>query len=136
MNRLLQGDVGASKTSWPCCGAGRHGERAAGRLHGADQLAGNTSSACESCSRRHGSGELITRPWPDWPRLRARRRRHPGRQHAHLVQGTVTFRSLGLAIIDEHRFGVVQRATCETRLMPDVLVAARRRFSHAGADVW
>ena len=41
-----------------------------------------------------------------------------------LVQGTVNFRSLGLAIIDEqHRFGVVQRATLRAKgLMPDVLV--------------
>ena len=41
-----------------------------------------------------------------------------------LVQGTVHFRSLGLAIIDEqHRFGVVQRATLRSKgLMPDVLV--------------
>jgi len=41
-----------------------------------------------------------------------------------LVQGTVNFRTLGLAIIDEqHRFGVVQRATLrEKGLMPDVLV--------------
>jgi ATP-dependent DNA helicase RecG len=41
-----------------------------------------------------------------------------------LVQGTVHFRSLGLAIIDEqHRFGVVQRATLRSKgLMSDVLV--------------
>jgi ATP-dependent DNA helicase RecG len=41
-----------------------------------------------------------------------------------LVQGTVNFRSLGLAIIDEqHRFGVVQRARLRSKgLMPDVLV--------------
>jgi ATP-dependent DNA helicase RecG len=41
-----------------------------------------------------------------------------------LVQGTVNFRSLGLAIIDEqHRFGVVQRATLRAKgLLPDVLV--------------
>ena len=41
-----------------------------------------------------------------------------------LVQGTVAFRTLGLAIIDEqHRFGVLQRATLrEKGLMPDVLV--------------
>ena len=41
-----------------------------------------------------------------------------------LVQGTVNFRSLGLAIIDEqHRFGVVQRATLRSKgLVPDVLV--------------
>jgi ATP-dependent DNA helicase RecG len=41
-----------------------------------------------------------------------------------LVQGTVTFRSLGLAVIDEqHRFGVVQRAALRSKgLMPDVLV--------------
>ena len=41
-----------------------------------------------------------------------------------LVQGTVNFHSLGLAIIDEqHRFGVVQRATLRAKgLMPDVLV--------------
>jgi ATP-dependent DNA helicase RecG len=41
-----------------------------------------------------------------------------------LVQGAVNFRSLGLAIIDEqHRFGVVQRATLRSKgLLPDVLV--------------
>jgi ATP-dependent DNA helicase RecG len=41
-----------------------------------------------------------------------------------LVQGAVNFRSLGLAIIDEqHRFGVVQRATLRAKgLLPDVLV--------------
>ena len=41
-----------------------------------------------------------------------------------LVQGTVHFRSLGLAVIDEqHRFGVVQRATLRDKgLLPDVLV--------------
>lgn len=41
-----------------------------------------------------------------------------------LVQGTVTFRSLGLAVIDEqHRFGVVQRASLRSKgLHPDVLV--------------
>jgi ATP-dependent DNA helicase RecG len=41
-----------------------------------------------------------------------------------LVQGHVTFRALGLAIIDEqHRFGVMQRATLRAKgLMPDVLV--------------
>jgi ATP-dependent DNA helicase RecG len=41
-----------------------------------------------------------------------------------LVQGTVNFHSLGLAIIDEqHRFGVVQRATLRAKgLLPDVLV--------------
>jgi ATP-dependent DNA helicase RecG len=41
-----------------------------------------------------------------------------------LVQGDVRFKSLGLVIIDEqHRFGVVQRATLrEKGLMPDVLV--------------
>jgi len=41
-----------------------------------------------------------------------------------LVQGKVNFHSLGLAIIDEqHRFGVVQRATLRAKgLMPDVLV--------------
>jgi ATP-dependent DNA helicase RecG len=41
-----------------------------------------------------------------------------------LVQGTVNFHSLGLAIIDEqHRFGVMQRATLRAKgLLPDVLV--------------
>jgi ATP-dependent DNA helicase RecG len=40
------------------------------------------------------------------------------------VQGHVTFKALGLAIIDEqHRFGVMQRATLRAKgLMPDVLV--------------
>jgi ATP-dependent DNA helicase RecG len=41
-----------------------------------------------------------------------------------LVQGDVRFRQLGLAVIDEqHRFGVLQRATLRTKAMhPDVLV--------------
>jgi ATP-dependent DNA helicase RecG len=41
-----------------------------------------------------------------------------------LVQEEVAFKKLGLAIVDEqHRFGVVQRATLKTKgLMPDVLV--------------
>jgi ATP-dependent DNA helicase RecG len=41
-----------------------------------------------------------------------------------LVQDSVSFRSLGLVIIDEqHRFGVVQRATLRDKgLLPDVLV--------------
>ena len=41
-----------------------------------------------------------------------------------LVQGAVHFQCLGLAIIDEqHRFGVVQRATLRAKgLLPDVLV--------------
>jgi ATP-dependent DNA helicase RecG len=41
-----------------------------------------------------------------------------------LVQEDVTFKALGLAIVDEqHRFGVIQRATLRAKgLMPDVLV--------------
>src|SRR5439155_5647369 len=41
-----------------------------------------------------------------------------------LVQGDVTFKQLGLVVIDEqHRFGVMQRATLRTKgLPPDVLV--------------
>jgi len=41
-----------------------------------------------------------------------------------LVQGDVTFKSLGLVVIDEqHRFGVMQRATLRAKgLHPDVLV--------------
>src|SRR5205085_9743797 len=41
-----------------------------------------------------------------------------------LVQGDVRFKQLGLAVIDEqHRFGVLQRATLRTKaLHPDVLV--------------
>ena len=41
-----------------------------------------------------------------------------------LVQGTVQFKQLGLVVIDEqHRFGVMQRATLRTKgLLPDVLV--------------
>jgi len=41
-----------------------------------------------------------------------------------LVQGDVSFRQLGLVVIDEqHRFGVLQRATLRTKgLHPDVLV--------------
>ena len=40
------------------------------------------------------------------------------------MQGTVQFKRLGLVVIDEqHRFGVMQRATLRTKgLLPDVLV--------------
>jgi RecG-like helicase len=50
-------------------------------------------------------------------------RDQPGRRHA-LVQGDVTFKQLGLVVIDEqHRFGVLQRATLRAKgLHPDVLV--------------
>jgi ATP-dependent DNA helicase RecG len=40
-----------------------------------------------------------------------------------LVTGDVTFKQLGLVVIDEHRFGVLQRATLRAKgLHPDVLV--------------
>src|SRR5439155_711552 len=52
-----------------------------------------------------------------------------------LVQGDVRFKQLGLAVIDEqHRFGVLQRATLRTKaLHPDVLVM--KAFAAGDVDI-
>ena len=124
--RRRQDDRGAAG------GACRHGERAASGVHGAD---GNSRGAALPQSPKAARGSrasassLLPAPPPDCAGATCSRASRRATSisivgtHA-LVQGTVNFRSLGLAIIDEqHRFGVVQRATLRAKgLMPDVLV--------------
>jgi ATP-dependent DNA helicase RecG len=132
MNRLLQGDVGAGKTIVALLAAlvaMENGQQVAfmapteilaeqhylniSRLLANSRfrvalLTGSTTTAARRAQLAEieaGSIQLIVGT------------------HA-LVQGDVTFKSLGLVVIDEqHRFGVLQRATLrEKGLHPDVLV--------------
>jgi ATP-dependent DNA helicase RecG len=132
MNRLLQGDVGAGKTIVALLAAlvamenGLQVAFMAPTEILAEQHFLNLRGLLEK-SRFHV--ELITGTTSGLRRRDLLARLAAGDIHlivgTHaLVQGTVTFRSLGLAIIDEqHRFGVVQRATLRAKaLLPDVLV--------------
>jgi ATP-dependent DNA helicase RecG len=132
MNRLLQGDVGAGKTIVALLAA-------LVAMENGLQVA--FMAPTEILAEQHF---LSLRKLLEKSRFRvdlmtgataaARRRDLLGRLSAGdvhlivgthaLVQGHVTFRSLGLAIIDEqHRFGVLQRATLRAKgLLPDVLV--------------
>jgi ATP-dependent DNA helicase RecG len=132
MNRLLQGDVGAGKTIVALLAA-------LVAMENGLQVA--FMAPTEILAEQHFLGlhtlletsrfrvELITGATTGLKRRDRLARLAAGDinlvvgTHA-LVQGTVHFRSLGLAIIDEqHRFGVVQRATLRSKgLMPDVLV--------------
>jgi ATP-dependent DNA helicase RecG len=132
MNRLLQGDVGAGKTIVALLAA-------LVAMENGLQVA--FMAPTEILAEQHFLGlrtllersrfrvELITGATTGLKRRDLLARLSAGDlnlvvgTHA-LVQGTVNFRSLGLAIIDEqHRFGVVQRATLRSKgLMPDVLV--------------
>jgi ATP-dependent DNA helicase RecG len=132
MNRLLQGDVGAGKTIVALIAAVvamENGLQAAfmapteilaeqhfvniSRLLQASRfrvalLTGSTASAArreQLAQVESGAIQLVVGT------------------HA-LVQGDVTFKQLGLVVIDEqHRFGVLQRATLRAKgLHPDVLV--------------
>jgi ATP-dependent DNA helicase RecG len=132
MNRLLQGDVGAGKTIVALLAA-------LVAMENGLQVA--FMAPTEILAEQHFLGlrklleksrfrvELITGATTGLKRRDLLARLAAGDIHlvvgTHaLVQGTVNFRALGLAIIDEqHRFGVVQRATLRSKgLMPDVLV--------------
>ena len=132
MNRLLQGDVGAGKTIVALLAA-------VVAMENGLQVA--FMAPTEILAEQHFLGlrrllehsrfrvELMTGGTAGLRRRDLLSRLAAGDIHlivgTHaLVQGTVRFNSLGLAIIDEqHRFGVVQRATLrEKGLMPDVLV--------------
>ncbi|MSO56188.1 MAG: ATP-dependent DNA helicase RecG [Acidobacteria bacterium] len=132
MNRLLQGDVGAGKTIVALLAAlvaMENGLQVA-FMAPTEILAEQHFLSLRKLldpSRFHV--ELITGATSGTKRRDLLARLAAGDIHlvvgTHaLVQGAVTFRSLGLAIIDEqHRFGVVQRATLRAKgLMPDVLV--------------
>jgi ATP-dependent DNA helicase RecG len=132
MNRLLQGDVGAGKTIVAVLAA-------VVAMENGLQVA--FMAPTEILAEQHAQTirrllagtrfrvELVTGGVP------AATRKHLARQiaagqvdlvvgtHA-LVQESVAFQSLGLAVIDEqHRFGVLQRATLrEKGLKPDMLV--------------
>jgi ATP-dependent DNA helicase RecG len=132
MNRLLQGDVGAGKTIVAVLAAVLAMENGlqAAFMAPTEILAEQHAQTI----RRLLSGtrfrvELVTGGVP------AATRKHVARQiaagqvdlvigtHA-LVQESTAFHALGLAIIDEqHRFGVLQRATLRAKgLRPDMLV--------------
>ena len=132
MNRLLQGDVGSGKTIVALMAAlvamenGLQVAFMAPTEILADQHFINIRRLLESSRFRV---TLLTGATP------AKRRREIGAELAggslHMVVGThalledpVTFRELGLVVIDEqHRFGVLQRAALRGKgLHPDVLV--------------
>ena len=132
MNRLLQGDVGAGKTIVALLAAlvamenGLQVAFMAPTEILAEQHFLSLRTLLEK-SRFHV--ELMTGATTGLRRRDLLARLAAGDIHlivgTHaLVQGAVNFRSLGLVIIDEqHRFGVVQRATLRGKgLMPDVLV--------------
>jgi ATP-dependent DNA helicase RecG len=132
MNRLLQGDVGAGKTIVALLAAlvaMENGLQVA-FMAPTEILAEQhylTLRRLLEASRFHV--ELLTGTTAGRRRRDLLARLSAGDIHlivgTHaLVQGTVHFRSLGLAVIDEqHRFGVVQRATLRGKgLLPDVLV--------------
>lgn len=130
MARLLQGDVGSGKTAVAAAAvyvAVRNGAQAA------------LMAPTEILARQHFTNlqhylyplgvrmELLTGAMTAGERRAARERIGTGQSdfavgtHA-LIQDGVTFRDLGLAVIDEeHRFGVEQRRAL-IRTMPDVLV--------------
>ena len=132
MNRLLQGDVGSGKTIVALAGdAGGHRKRLPGSDHGAN------GDPCRATLSDHASSSGTA-----WGASDAVDERHQGQQRRELletiaagdvdllvgthalIQEGLEFRALGLAVIDEqHRFGVLQRATLKRKgYSPDVLV--------------
>ena len=132
MNRLLQGDVGAGKTIVALLSAlvaMENGLQVAFMAPTEILAEQHFLSLRKLLEKSRFRVELITGATTGLKRRDLLARLTAGDinlvvgTHA-LVQGTVNFRSLGLAIIDEqHRFGVVQRATLRSKgLLPDVLV--------------
>ena len=128
MNRLLQGDVGAGKTIVALArGAGGHGERAPGCVHGADRDPGGAAfrehlAAAAVVALSPGAADGHDRPRSarrdDLAEVEAGTIHLVIGTHA-LVEGDVRFHQLGLVIIDEqHRFGVLQRASLRTKRLP------------------
>jgi ATP-dependent DNA helicase RecG len=132
MNRLLQGDVGAGKTIVALLAAlvaMENGLQVAFMAPTEILAEQHFLSLRKLLEKSRFRVELMTGATTGLRRRDLLARLSAGDIHlivgTHaLVQGTVHFHSLGLAIIDEqHRFGVVQRATLRAKgLMPDVLV--------------
>ena len=132
MNRLLQGDVGSGKTIVALLAAVvamENGLQVAFMSPTEILAEQHYANVARVLARSRFSTALLTGTLPARTRREVASRIANGASHlvvgTHaLVQGAVSFRALGLAIIDEqHRFGVVQRATLRDKgLDPDVLV--------------
>jgi ATP-dependent DNA helicase RecG len=132
MNRLLQGDVGAGKTIVALLAAVvamENGFQVA--FMAPTEILAEQHYLClrRLLERSRFHVELLTGGTTGTRRRDVLARLAAGDVHlvvgTHaLVQGSVTFHSLGLAVIDEqHRFGVMQRAHLRAKgLHPDVLV--------------
>jgi ATP-dependent DNA helicase RecG len=148
MNRLLQGDVGSGKTVVAAIGlaaAVQNGKQAA--------LMAPTSILAEQHARN--VSELLRRA-PNGEQMQVRlltgNTSENERQEIYagladgwiqvvigthaVIQEGVTFRDLGLAIIDEqHRFGVHQRRILRSKgVNPHILVMTATPIPHAGSD--
>jgi ATP-dependent DNA helicase RecG len=132
MNRLLQGDVGSGKTIVAVIAmltAMENQSQAALMVPTeilAEQHARNIKRILAASPYRV---ELLTGSLKSTEKKRLREAIASGEVHAvvgthALIQESVMFKQLGLAVIDEqHRFGVMQRAELRARGMnPDVLV--------------
>ena len=132
MNRLLQGDVGSGKTIVAVIAmlAAMENQSQAALMVPteilAEQHARNLKRILAASPYRI---ELLTGSLKSTDKKRLREAIASGEVHAvvgthALIQESVTFKQLGLAVIDEqHRFGVMQRAELRARGMnPDVLV--------------
>ena len=132
MNRLLQGDVGSGKTIVALLAAlvaMENGLQVAFMSPTEILAEQHFANVARVLAPSRFSTALLTGTLPARMRREVASRIANGASHlvvgTHaLVQGAVSFRALGLAIIDEqHRFGVVQRATLRDKgLDPDVLV--------------
>src|SRR3954470_18001545 len=132
MNRLLQGDVGAGKTIVALLAAlvaMENGLQVAFIAPTEILAEQHFLSLRKLLERSRFHVELLTGNTAGLRRRDLLARLAAGDIHlvlgTHaLVQGSVNFHALGLAVIDEqHRFGVVQRATLRSKgLHPDVLV--------------
>jgi ATP-dependent DNA helicase RecG len=132
MNRLLQGDVGSGKTivaAIAMLAAMENGYQTALMAPTeilAEQHARNLKRLLAKTPYRV---ELLTGSLSSADKRALKTALASGEIHASigthaLIQESVTFKNLGLAVIDEqHRFGVMQRAELRARgLNPDVLV--------------
>ena len=132
MNRLVQGDVGAGKTVVAlhavvmACGSDYQAALMAPTEILAEQHYRNLSSMLESLGLKvallRGSDKAATKKMQRG-RLASGQIQVAIGTHALLQKG-VTFKNLGLAVVDEqHKFGVLQRKTLiEKGYKPDVLV--------------